>query len=108
MKNAIIVLLTVLAVSCSSSKHSTATVPPGGDAEAGTSFANAVVIRESSETKGVNAEYKWIREHYPGSQVKRQSLTQNGKKPYDILTIVTAEGKELPVYFDISHYFGKW
>jgi len=108
MKNVIIVLLTVLAMSCSSSRHSTAPTPSGGAAEEGTSYANAVVIMERSEGKGIDAEYKWIRQHYPGSRVKSQALVHENKKPYDILTIITAGGQEVPVYFDISHYFGKW
>lgn len=111
MKKAIMILLTVLAVACSSSKHSTATTSPGasgGATDEGTSYANAIVIKEKSEGKGVDAEYKWIREHYPKSRVKKQALVHENGKPYDILTIVTAEGQELPVYFDISNYFGKW
>ena len=32
----------------------------------------------------------------------------HGKKPYDVLTLDTADGKEIKVYFDISNFFGKF
>ena len=74
----------------------------------GLSFKTAIVIHEKSETKGVSAEYAWIREHYPGAQVNGQRLSNNNRKPYDIIKIVTAEGKNLDIYFDISNFFGKF
>lgn len=40
---------------------------------------------------GVDAEYKWIREHYPGSKTGSQALVFKNGKPYDI-----------------SNYFGKF
>ena len=74
----------------------------------GSSYENAVIIYEYSESKGVAAEYKWIRENYPNSKVMMQSLTYYKKKPYDIIQIMTADEKSLAVYFDISNFFGKF
>lgn len=77
----------------------------GGD---GSSYAQAVVIEEKSESTGVTAEYAWLKKHYPGYRMKSQSLNFHKNKPYDILSIVPAEGEEKEVYFDISNFYGKF
>ena len=74
----------------------------------GSSYETAVVINESSETEGVNAEYAWIKEHYPGSEVTSQALNYYKDKPYDIIDIVNGKGEKLSLYFDISKFFGKF
>jgi hypothetical protein len=74
----------------------------------GLSYATAIVITEKSESTGPKAEYEWIRNNYSNYKVKGQSLNNWEHKPYDIITIVLSDGKELPLYFDISNYFGKF
>jgi hypothetical protein len=112
MKKLIFLALTLLTMACSPSRHST--TPSGtqqtasGSTQDGSSYANAVVIKEKSETVGVSAEYKWIGEHYPGYKTKMQALQNVKGKPYDVLTIETADGVEKKLYFDISNFFGKF
>ncbi|HWB28817.1 MAG TPA: VCBS domain-containing protein [Chitinophagaceae bacterium] len=113
MKKIAIIALTAIVASCSPSKHASTSeagkVQTSSNAAAdGSSYEKAIVIQEQHETSGVDAEYKWIREHYPGSKTKVQSLNYNNKKPYDVLTIVTADGTEKKIYFDISNFFGKF
>lgn len=74
----------------------------------GLSFERAIVINETHERPGINDEYAWIRANYPGSRNNSQALVYHDKKPYDILHITTAGGKEVSVYFDISKFFGKF
>lgn len=74
----------------------------------GSSYEKAIIIKEKSESKGVNAEYKWLRQNYPGYSLKLQSLNFYRKKPYDIIKIVTSEGVEKSIYFDISNFYGKF
>lgn len=74
----------------------------------GSSFDKAMVITETSEKQGVDAEYVWIAKTYPGAKTSSQSLTYHDKKPYDILHIITADGKAMAVYFDISNFYGKF
>jgi len=102
--------------SCSSSKKTNATAGSttssistrsSGEAD-GSSFEKAIVIDEKSETKGVNAEYAWLKKNYPGYSFKSQSLNHKGKVPYDIITIKTADGETKNIYFDISRFFGKF
>ena len=113
MKKIALIPLIVLAIACHSSKHATST-PAGTEqsssssARDGSSYENAIVIQEKHEGPGVDAEYKWIRQHYPGSKTLSQALTNKNGKPYDILTIQTADGTEKKVYFDISNFFGKF
>ncbi|WP_147425639.1 adenosylhomocysteinase [Mucilaginibacter gracilis] len=74
----------------------------------GSSFDRAIVIAETSERTGNPAEYLWIKNNYPNSRVKGQTLSYRNKKPYDILHIINAEGVALDIYFDISNFFGKF
>lgn len=112
MKKLIFIVLTLLTLACSSSRHSTTPSDTqsasSGSLHDGSSFANAIVIREKSETVGVSAEYKWLAQHYPGYKTKMQSLNNVKGKSYDVLTIETVDGVEKKVYFDISNFFGKF
>ena len=113
MKGIILFLLIgSLIISCSTTKRlsretkkDNVTVSSGND---GSSFEKAIVINEKSESAGVSAEYAWLRENYPGYMAKGQSLNFHRNKPYDIMTIITADGVEKKVYFDISKFFGKF
>jgi major membrane immunogen (membrane-anchored lipoprotein) len=118
MKTIIISLLVLSFTisSCSSSKKTTSSLPsfkgyPTSTPKAtddGLSYSTAIVITETSEGKGVHAEYDWIKKHYTKYTVKGQSLSFYENKPFDIITIVLSGDKELPLYFDISNYFGKF
>jgi len=99
-----ILIIAVAISSCSTSKK----VSSNSSTGEGLSYATAIVITEKTESTGVNAEYKWIKEHYTNYKIMGQSLNMNDKKPYDIITIKLSDGKELPLYFDISNYFGKF
>ena len=109
----ILFVISSLMFSCSSRKklgsNSTSVtdraVLSGND---GSSYEKAIVIEEKSEGPGVNAEYDWLRKHYPGYKFKKQSLNFHEKKYYDILSIVTGEGEKKDIYFDISNFFGKF
>jgi len=99
-------------VACSSTKNIKTTSNRNGNttetvSEEGTSYEKAIVIKEKNERTGVDAEYAWLRQRYPGCITKNQTLTFHEKKPYDIITIVTKDGNEISVYFDISNFFGK-
>jgi len=112
MKKIALISLIVLGIACHSTKHAARTPTTGTEQSSstrdGSSYENAIVIQEKHEGPGVDAEYKWIREHYPGSKTLSQALTNKNGKPYDILTIQTADGTEKKVYFDISNFFGKF
>ena len=74
----------------------------------GSSYDKAIVIKEDRESQGIHAEYGWIRNKYPGSKTRSQSLNFHDKKSYDIINITTANGEEVAVYFDISNFYGKF
>jgi len=73
----------------------------------GSSYEKAVVVKEKYEGAGVKAEYTWLRLYFPGCQLKQQSMTFHKGKSFDILDIVTLEGTEKSIYFDISNFYGK-
>ncbi len=112
------VMLAIFLTACSSSKKSarnsqTTTSQSGdfiknSDANDGSSYEKAIVIEEKTEKPGVDAEYVWLRKNYPGCSVNKQSLRYNNGKPYDVLSITTADGKKKDIYFDISNFFGKF
>jgi predicted small secreted protein len=103
MKNIIFILLasSLLVLSCKTAQNLS-----GGERD-GSSFAKAIVIDKDNSMDGIAAEYAWIRNQYPGSKSLGQALVFHKKKPYDIIKILTAEGVEKSVYFDISKFFGK-
>ena len=53
----------------------------------GSSYEKAIIIKDTTESKGIKAEYAWLSEHYPGYKMKKQALSYNNGKPYDILYI---------------------
>lgn len=112
MRKIAFLAVAALAVACSSPKHSTSSTGTqqtfSSTTADGSSYENAIVIQEKSETTGVSAEYKWLRENYPGYKSKGQALQTKNGKSYDVLTIVTADGTEKKVYFDILNFFGKF
>ncbi|HEU4719121.1 MAG TPA: hypothetical protein VFU15_14855 [Bacteroidia bacterium] len=104
--------LLIFGASCHHVQHTAASKDDvqakGSGDQDGSSFDNAVVIYEKTEGKGVDAEYDWLKTHYPGYTVNRQSLVTHDGKPYDVLSITTADGEKKDVYFDISNFFGKF
>lgn len=75
----------------------------GGD---GSSFEKAILVQGATEATGVPAEYAYLRKHYPGYAVTKQSLLNHKDRMYDALDF-TWEGKAYRVYFDITEFFGK-
>lgn len=103
---AILVLCAALGSGCQSVPgRSSGPTYAGGD---GSTLVQAVVIRGDSDAEVTDAEYPWLRAHYPGCRVKNQALVNENQRAYDAMTIETAEGKEVVVYFDITSGFGKW
>lgn len=101
-------------VACSSSKKTTATkkapttkVTRTDIFRGGTSFENAIIIKVETEAAGVQEEYKWLSQNYPGYATLRKSQTSNANRHYDVIKIRTRNGDEKNIYFDISSFFGK-
>jgi hypothetical protein len=99
----LLMLIAGFIVSCKTSK--TATTAANTD---GISYETAIVIKENTETKGVKAEYDWLKKNYPGYKLIKQSLNNHDSKPYDIMSIKTKDGEKKLIYFDISNFFGKF
>ena len=74
----------------------------------GSSFEKAIIIKEHSESAGINAEYAWISQNYPGYKSQGQALTYYKKVAYDIINIITLNGEKKSIYFNISNFFGKF
>ena len=101
--------ISLLATSCASHKKAVqANVAAASVTADGSSFEKAIFIKETSEGAGVDAEYAWIRDKYPGSKVNGQALVNHHDKPYDIIHITTSDGTNTDVYFDISNFYGKF
>ena len=107
----LLVFIILILYSCTSSKKATSTQSSAIKSESsirnGTSYEKAIIILEKTEGVGVDAEYKWLKSHYPGYKTIKQVLNYYKKKPYDIISITTIEGKDIDVYFDISKFYGK-
>ncbi len=114
MKTPLLYLFIVctICISCSGTKKTitanTAGITKSSNLRDGSSYDKAIIIQQTSETRGIADEYTWIRNKYPNSKTKSQSLSYKDKKPFDIINIVTAEGNDVAVYFDISNFLGKF
>jgi hypothetical protein len=104
MKNIFLLTMVLLLAlgSCRPSRNA-----PVSTVQNGSSFETAIVINETSESAGIRAEYRWIKEHYSGYKVKRQSQPNYRKRPYDVIQIQFSDDRAVSVYFDISHFYGK-
>jgi ABC-type glycerol-3-phosphate transport system substrate-binding protein len=107
-------VLTIFIGACSSSKKTTATkkVPSVTITQAdilkgGTAFENAVIMKVENERTGVQEEYKWLAENYPGYANIKQSQISRGNRHYDIFKIRTKNGQLKEIYFDITSFYGK-
>jgi hypothetical protein len=73
----------------------------------GTSFSNAVVIMVESERAGLNEEYKWLANNYPGYALVRRTHVERSSRHYDIIRIKTQQGQLKDIYFDSTRFWGK-
>lgn len=97
---------------CSSPKKTTTkgaspTVTRTDVLRGGTSFSNAVVIMVESERAGLDEEYKWLANNYPGYGLVRRTHVTNSSKHYDIVRIKTKQGQVKDIYFDSTRFWGK-
>ena len=75
----------------------------------GTSFDKAIVITGAlNDTAGIQAEYQYIRSHFPGATVGNQRLVSQGTRVFDLLELVTADHQKRTIFFDITDFFGKY
>jgi hypothetical protein len=119
MKNALSLLaVVVLLSSCAAKKtehrklitHVILIPPPINTVNPhdGSSIERALILPQVHEQEGINAEYAELKRRYPGHKNGSQSLIYHDKKPYDAIKVITADGKEVTTYFDISNFFGKF
>lgn len=82
------------------------TVSPAGEVD-GLTLKTAIIIEADDEFSGILKENEWLQEHYPGYEKGGQATTFDGDIIYDIISITTADGIELKIYFDITAFYGK-
>jgi hypothetical protein len=114
MKTAKLIIGFILVLSaCTSNKKTTTSTVSAHKVtkldmlKGGTSYENAIVIKVTSESAGVQEEYKWLAESYPGYAVIRKTQTSKANKHYDIITFKTKNGEEKIVYFETTSFLGK-
>jgi hypothetical protein len=73
----------------------------------GLTMQTAIISMDKTETVGIENEYRWLRQHYPGYKFRMQALLSEGSHVYDKFDIVTADGKEMSIYMDICNFYGK-
>lgn len=110
--NLLFVVIIIFLGACSSPKKTTTktaspTVTRTDILMGGTSFSNAVVIMVGSEKEGLNEEYKWLANNYPGYGLVRRTHVKNSSKQYDIVRIKTKQGQVKDIYFDSTRFWGK-
>lgn len=99
----------IFTTSCSSTKNinnstkeeTTASENIDNTGRDGSSFEKAIIV------KSIKEEYAYVKKNCINCTMLGQALAYNEKKPFDILRLKNAEGKEVSYYFDISIFFGK-
>lgn len=81
--------------------------PARADTADGATTETAIIVPATNEFEGVDAEYGYIQDHYPGWQHMQQSLIQTDSKIFDRIEIVGPDGIRKTLYFDITDWFGK-
>ena len=73
----------------------------------GSSPATAITLPGvEHETAGVDAEYAYIREHFPGCKPRTQALLTDKGRHYDSIQLAGPNCANA-VFFDITDWFGK-
>ena len=113
MKTAIFLLTAILLLAaCSSPKKTPAKSDSPKVTRAdillgGTSFNNPVIIMVQAESAGMDEEYKWLSNSYPGYALIRRTHTSRSNRQYDIVRIKTKQGQLKDIYFDSTRFWGK-
>lgn len=110
--NLLFVVIFIFLGACSSPKKTTPKgalpTPTRTDIlRGGTSFSNAVVIMVETERAGLNEEYKWLANNYPGYALVRRTHVKRSSRHYDIIRIKTQQGQVKDIYFDSTRFWGK-
>ena len=110
--NLLFVVIIIFLGACSSPKKTTTKAaspkPTRTDIlRGGTSFGNAVIIMVENERAGLNEEYKWLANNYPGYSLVRRTHVERSAKHYDIVRIKTQQGQVKDIYFDSTRFWGK-
>jgi hypothetical protein len=100
-------LTAILLAGCAGRETKTVVAAPPAVENDGSSFAKAIVITAPNEAVGVNEEYIYLGQQFPGYKESGQALEQSAYKSYDVVTITNASGETKTVYFDITGFFGK-
>ena len=78
----------------------------------GSSAEKAVVINETSSSRGIPAEYAYIEQVFSRRgldyEIKMQAQISQGGCDYDVLTIEMNDGTVRDFWFDITSFFGKF
>jgi len=104
-----LLILGPILAACSSPKKAPARkAPPAISREdilrGGTSYGNPVVIGVKTERVGLDEEYKWLSNTYPGYTVIKRRHEKKSPKHYDIIRIRTKQGQVKDVYFDSTSF----
>lgn len=86
----VVPLLLLVTLSCASSK------PVSNNNRNGLTLESAIIV------DSVEAERRWLQEHYPNYRILVQEVVQQSGKSYDVITIRTEEEDRKTFYFDIT------
>jgi len=105
-------VIIILLGACSSPKKTTTkgaspAETPADKLRGGTSFSNAVVIMLENERAGLDEEYKWLANNFPGYSLIRRTHVKRSSRHYDIVCIKTKQGQVKDIYFDSTRFWGK-
>lgn len=113
MKKVLFAFVVVFFVSCSTTKNN-GTITETQQSSVvkiindGSSYEKAIIIKAKDEMSGVSKVYSKLKEMYPGFKLISQGSGSKNGKHYDTMKIMTSNGEEKLVYFDITSFYGKF
>ena len=68
----------------------------------GYNLATAIVLTDTNVMEVLKNQNQWLNMHYPMFERKLQAVSKLNGKYYDQITILTLDGQEKNIYFDVT------
>jgi hypothetical protein len=82
--------------------------PAAPQAAIGTTIETAIVLPHiADEFHGVAAEHTYIAAHFPEWHIEYQTRLAQNDREYDQLGMIKPDRTKVPIFFDITDWFGK-
>jgi hypothetical protein len=108
MTRALVVVLVALTSSACATAPSGRARPPAASGGEGRSCERAIALDADRESAGAAAQAAWLDQHFPGAKAQGRTIITCAGRQTELVTLETALGDKVRIYFDVSKYYGKF